>query len=117
MTTHRGMFLRSSRDIEWVKRRGRRLSTNWFNLLACRRDDPATQVGIIVGRRFGVAVRRNQAKRIFRELVRHCHDDLLPGHLVLVFPKRDALIQPYAELKRIWEASLLRCHLLRPRSD
>jgi ribonuclease P protein component len=63
-----------------------------------------------------VAVRRNRAKRIFRELVRQFHRELLPGHAVLIFPKRDALAQPYAELRRMWETVLLRADLLRPRS-
>jgi hypothetical protein len=30
------LFLRSSRDIEYVKQHGRRISTALFNLLVCR---------------------------------------------------------------------------------
>ena len=112
-----GIFLRASRDIETVKRHGRRVSTTIFNLLAYKMDDAPSRVGIVVGRRFGNAVRRNRAKRVFRELVRHLHKDLIPGQAVLVFPKREALLQPFEELKRLWAASLQRIHLLRPRSD
>ena len=65
--THRGdgIFLRSSRDIQIVKQHGRRISTGLFNLLAYKMDDAPSRVGIIVGKRFGNAVRRNRAKQSF----------------------------------------------------
>ncbi len=110
------IFLRSNRDIEIVKHHGRRITTALFNLLACKMDDGPTRVGIIVGKRFGNAVRRNRAKRIFRELVRQLHPDLVPGRGVLVFPKRDALLQSRDELVQAWRGSLERLHLLRPRA-
>lgn len=110
------IFLRTSRDIEMVKRHGRRMSTALFNLLAYRMGDAPSCVGIVVGRRFGDAVRRNRAKRVFRELVRQVHRDLVPGQALLVFPKREAMAQPHATLKQVWETSLHRGHLLRPRS-
>jgi ribonuclease P protein component len=111
------LFLRASRDIECVKRLGRRSSTTLFNLLATKMDQSPTRVGIIVGRRFGNAVKRNRAKRVFRELVRALRPELLPGHGVLVFPKREALLQPHEELKQFFEAELRRSRLLRPRSN
>jgi len=112
----KGIFLRTSRDIETVKRHGRRISTTLFNLLAYKMDEAPSRVGIVVGKRFGNAVRRNRAKRVFRALVRQLHRDLVPGLALLVFPKREALLQPSEELTRIWETSLHRAHLLRPRS-
>ena len=110
------IFLRTSRDIEAVKRHGRRMSTALFNLLAYRMDDAPSRVGIVVGKRFGDAVRRNRAKRVFRELVRQVHQNLVPGQALLVFPKREAIAQPHTTLKQVWEASLQRGQLLRPRS-
>jgi ribonuclease P protein component len=110
------VFLRASRDIETVKRHGRRISTALFNLLAYKMDDAPSRVGIVVGKRFGNAVRRNRAKRVFRALVRQLHQQLIPGQALLVFPKREAILQPSEELKRMWEASLQRAHLLRPGS-
>jgi ribonuclease P protein component len=107
------LFLRSSRDIDYVKQHGRRISTALFNLLICRTGVGGGQVGIIVGRRFGNAVRRNRAKRIFRELTRQIRADLLSEPAVLVFPKRDALSQPFATLEVAWRSSLARQHLLR----
>ncbi len=111
-----GIFLRSNRDIQIIKQRGRRISTALFNLLACKMDDAPSRVGIIVGKKFGNAVRRNRAKRIFRELVRQLHPDLVPGRGLLVFPKRDALLQSRDELVQAWRSSLERLHLLRPRA-
>jgi len=110
------IFLRSNRDIEIVKHHGRRITTVLFNLLVCKMDDGPTRVGIIVGKRFGNAVRRNRAKRIFRELVRQLHPDLVPGRGLLVFPKRDALLQSRDELVQAWRGSLEHLHLLRPRT-
>lgn len=107
------IFLRSNRDIQAVKSHGRRLSTTFFNLLACKMDDAPTRVGIIVGRRFGNAVRRNRAKRVFRDLARQLYPDLMPDCGLLVFPKRDALLQSREELTHVWKSSLERMHLLR----
>lgn len=104
----RGLFLRSSRDIEFVKQHGRRLSTAFFNLLACRIEGESSRVGIVVGRRFGSAVRRNRAKRLFRELTRQVRSQLVAGQDLLVFPKREALTQPFNVLSEAWRVSLKR---------
>ena len=106
------LFLRTSRDIEYVKQHGRRLSTACFNLLVCKTDAGASRVGIIVGKRFGIAVRRNRAKRLFRELTRHVRGELVSNHDLLVFPKRDALGLPFADLMKAWRATLGRQGLL-----
>jgi ribonuclease P protein component len=106
------LFLHTSRDIEYVKRHGRRLSTACFNLLVCKSEAGASRVGIIVGKRFGIAVRRNRAKRLFRELTRQIRGELMPGHALLVFPKRDVLILPFEELRKTWRATLARQGLL-----
>ncbi len=101
-------FLRASRDIEYVKQHGRRLSTACFNLLVCRTGTGSSRVGIVVGKRFGIAVSRNRAKRLFRELTRQVRGELTSGHALLVFPKRDALTLPFEELKSRWRAALRR---------
>ncbi|MCP9472104.1 MAG: ribonuclease P protein component [Nitrospira sp.] len=110
-----GIFLRASREIETVKRHGRRVSTELFNMLIYTMEDGPARVGIIVGRRFGNAVRRNRAKRVFRELVRQCHHDFIPGQAILVFPKREALMRPFHELAVAWGATLRRANVLRSR--
>lgn len=72
-------------------------------------------VAVIVGKRFGNAVRRNRAKRVFRGVVRLMYGDLLQGHALLVFPKREALSQPSELLRQAWTESLRRLQLLRQR--
>ena len=111
----RSFFLRASRDIEYVKEHGRRLSTACFNLLVCRTPDARTsRVGIVVGKRFGIAVRRNRVKRLFRELARQVRDELASDHALLVFPKREALALPFKELKNMWRSTLRRQGVLNP---
>jgi ribonuclease P protein component len=109
----RSFFLRASCDIEYVKQHGRRLSTGCFNMLICRTADARpSRVGIVVGKRFGIAVRRNRVKRLFRELSRQVRGDLAADHELLVFPKRDALALPFEHLKSLWLATLRRQGLL-----
>lgn len=74
-----------------------------------------SNVAVIVGKRFGNAVRRNRAKRVFRGLTRQTYGDLLSGQALLVFPKREALSQSSGTLRQVWVESLHRLHLLRQR--
>lgn len=111
------IFLRASREIEAVKRCGRRLSTDVFNVLICTMGDGQTRFGIVVGKRFGNAVRRNRIKRVFRALIRECHAELVPGHAAIVFPKREAMALPFKSLKQVWRHALERVKLLRSRCE
>ena len=107
----RSKFLRASRDINYVKQHGRRLSTTTFNLLVCRTEGDS-RVGIVVGRRFGTAVSRNRAKRLFRELTRQVYGQLTKGYSLLIFPKRDAITLPFHSLKENWCETLKRQGIL-----
>ena len=108
----RSFFLRASRDIEHVKQHGRRLCTACFNLLVCKTEAEHSRVGIVVGKRFGIAVRRNRVKRLFRELSRQVRNELAADHALVVFPKREALTVPYEELKTLWRSTLRRQGIL-----
>lgn len=105
-------FLRSSRDIERVKRSGRRVSTALFNLLVHRSERPDSRLAIIVGKRFGTAVRRNRAKRLFRELGRQVRPSLLPGLDCVVFPKREIFSRSFVALQEAWVLALRQQGLL-----
>ena len=107
------LFLKRSRDIEYVKQHGHRISTALFNLVICHTDMDGSRVGIVVGRRFGRAVNRNRAKRLFRELTRQVRGQLISGHSLVVFPKRDSIAQPFTILKEAWFSTLQRQRLLR----
>jgi ribonuclease P protein component len=111
------LFLKRSRDIEYAKEHGRRISTALFNLVICRTDVNGSRVGIVVGKRFGGAVSRNRVKRLFRELTRQLRGQLLPGHALVVFPKRDSIAQPFVVLKEVWLSALQRQRLLRIHED
>ena len=113
----RDLFLKRSRDIEYAKEHGRRISTALFNMVICRTDVSDSRVGIVVGKRFGGAVSRNRVKRLFRELTRQLRGQLLPGHALVVFPKRDSIMQPFAILKGVWLSALQRQRLLRAHED
>ncbi|MCX5729691.1 MAG: ribonuclease P protein component [Nitrospirae bacterium] len=113
----RDLFLKRSRDIEYAKQHGRRISTALFNVVICRTDVSDSRVGIVVGKRFGGAVSRNRVKRLFRELTRQLRGQLLPGHALVVFPKRDSIAQPFAVLKEVWLSSLQRQRLFRGHED
>ena len=109
----RDLFLKRSRDIEYVKQHGHRISTALFNLVICRTDMDGSRVGIVVGKRFGGAVSRNRVKRLFRELTRQVRGQLISGHSLVVFPKRNSIAQPFAVLKEVWFSTLQRQRLLR----
>lgn len=113
----RDLFLKRSRDVEYAKEHGRRISTALFNMVICRTDVSDSRVGIVVGKRFGGAVSRNRVKRLFRELTRQLRGQLLPGHALVVFPKRDSITQPFAILKGVWLSALQRQRLLRTHED
>jgi ribonuclease P protein component len=113
----RDLFLKRSRDIEYAKKHGRRISTAFFNMMICPTDVTATRVGIVVGKRFGGAVSRNRVKRLFRELTRQAQGQLIEGQARVVFPKRESILQPFAVLKAAWFGSLQRQRLLRTQED
>ena len=118
----RAFFLRNSAAIERVKKQGRRFQTQLFNLLACPAPTPLqpseesrpSRIGIVVGKRLGQAVVRNRAKRIFRELARLVRPRLIPDRHLLVFPRREALAVPHAQLREVWLEALRRERLLAP---
>jgi ribonuclease P protein component len=123
----RRFFLRNSAEIERVKKEGRRLQTPLFNLLACpaatTQSGPHeeahrhSRIGIVVGKRLGQAVARNRAKRIFRELARWVRPRLVPARDLLVFPRREALTVPHAQLRDVWLSALRREGLLASTED
>ena len=106
-------FLKRSRDIQLIKKNGRRVSTGLFNLQISPGVPQDATMGIVIGRRFGTAVRRNRAKRLFRELGRAVRPDLVPGYAFLVFPKRECLNLPFMELQQVCPGTLQRQRLAR----
>jgi ribonuclease P protein component len=106
LSTSRLLFLRQSADIDRVKKLGRRCQTSLFTMLTYPSGLPYTRVGIVVGKRFGLAVKRNRVKRVFRELARQCCGELVEGQDVLFFPRRESLNIRHAFLRTAWEKTL-----------
>ncbi len=113
LSTSRLLFLRQSADIDRVKKLGRRCRTSLFTMLSYPSGLPYTRVGIVVGKRFGLAVKRNRVKRVFRELARHSCRELIEGQDVLFFPRRESLQVRHALLRKAWEKTLQQEGVLR----
>ncbi len=107
-------FFKKGFDFERVKRRGQRMQTPHFTLVFIERPHASTRMGIIVGRRFGKAVLRNRAKRVFRELARTTRIEFLGGKEFLIFPKRKALQSRHCTLREAWRVALAEAGLLDP---
>lgn len=108
-------FLKKGTDFARVKREGRRRQSVHFNLVYCSTAGPGTGFGIVVGHRFGNAVKRNRAKRIVRELVRATKESFVEGKDCVVFPRRAMLDTDHATLKDAWlsvlgQEKLIACH-------
>lgn len=108
--------LHISADIECVKRRGKRIQTDLFNLVFCQSPTDSVRVSVIVGRRLGKAVERNTAKRIFRELARQSSRDFVETVDMLIFPKRTVLTEPRQKVRDCWTLTLRKIGLL-PSAD
>ena len=113
--TSRFARLHTHADIERVKRCGKRVHTELFNLVFCASPTDRVRVGVIVGRRLGKAVKRNRVKRIFRELARHSSRDLAVVDM-LVFPKRAVLTEDRRKVHACWDTTLKHAGLL-PSTD
>ena len=77
--------LRRKRDFERVYADGVRVRTRNIILYVLPNDLPHSRVGVVTGRRVGKAVRRNRARRLFREAFRrNRHRLTCPCDLVLI---------------------------------
>jgi len=78
--------LRSAKDFEKLRKKGKRIDCGCFIWQILERDDLGPRrLGVIASRRVGNAVIRNRAKRVFREIFRLNQDNLPPcSDLVIV---------------------------------
>ena len=108
------LFMKKGVDFNRVKRRGQRRQTPHFNLVFVDRPDASPRLGIIVGRRFGKAVLRNRAKRVFRELARTTRIEFVDGKEFLIFPKRKVLQSRHGTIRLAWRVTLTEAGILSP---
>lgn len=102
-----GIFIRRGEDYSRIKRDGRRLATTFFTVLVAPSTMKHNRFGIVVGRRFGKAVIRNRAKRIFRELARlSSKAQISSAQDYVVFPRRACLTVNHETLVKTWMETL-----------
>ena len=83
--------VRKRREFLHIQENGSRVTLpSAIVLLAARSDDGPARLGITVTRKFGNAVARNRAKRLFRELFRRVSPLLPNGVDFVVIPKTSA---------------------------
>lgn len=95
--------VRSGRDFQRVRRRGRQVGGRLLALGYIRRPAPGRdaplRAGFAVGKRVGGAVVRNLVKRRLREIVRRAQGSLAPGWDVILNARPPAAEATYAELE------------------
>jgi ribonuclease P protein component len=84
-------------------------------LLSARADDGLARLGITVTRKFGNAVARNHAKRLFRELFRRATTFLPKGVDFVVIPKTS--VASSLSLARLYDEWTRAAGLLGARAD
>ena len=106
--------LRSPRDFQRTRRRGRSVSGAYLTLHYARQaGDPApARVGFSVGKRVGNAVMRNRVKRRLREAIRRLLADVPPGWDLVLAGKPGAAQAEYAALAGEARALLARAGML-----
>lgn len=106
--------LRSPRDFQHTRRRGRGVSGAYLTLHYVRQaGDPApARAGFSVGKRVGNAVMRNRVKRRLREAVRRLLADVPPGWDLVLAGKPGAAQAEYAALAAEVRELLVRAGLL-----
>lgn len=97
----RDLRLRSPREFQRVRKRGRSLTTPYLVLVLDRNALEHNRYGFAVGRRVGKAVWRNRIKRWMREAVRTYHPRLQQGYDIVLIA-RGRMAEPdlsYATVK------------------
>ena len=85
--------IRRRRDFEHILANGARSSDARLKVWVSDNGLEVSRLGLIVGRRFGNAVRRNRAKRILREAFRLSRADLPAGLDILCSPRAGVELQ------------------------
>ena len=106
--------VRSSRDFQHVRRKGRHVSGALVAVGYARRDQPdaPARVGFSVSKRVGGSVQRNRVKRRLREIVRRLLVELPAGGDVIVTAKPSSASATYDELAADLRVLLVRSGLL-----
>jgi ribonuclease P protein component len=107
----RHQHIRQRTEFQQVYDRGRKHQGRYMIVFTLPRAGHPTRLGIAATRKMGIAVERNRAKRLVRELFRH--HPAPSGFDIVVVPRRPLVGAPFANLEAEYVATLGR---LRPGS-
>jgi ribonuclease P protein component len=96
-----------------LHRDGVKIDTASFRVVYRQNRLSRSRFATIVNRKFGTAVKRNQAKRRARSLFDRVQKKISPACDLLVYPKNTMLTHPYAVLVRDFEQALKSADLLK----
>jgi ribonuclease P protein component len=104
----RQQHIRQRSEFQEVYDRGRKHQGRHWLLFTLARAGQPTRLGIAATRKLGIAVVRNRAKRLVRELFRR--HPAPPGLDIVVVPRRSLLDAPFSSLEADYVATLARVH-------
>ena len=102
LTLPRAARLRKTYQYDMVRAYGKKKRGSLFQLLSFSTSEKETACGIIVSRRVGGAVVRNQIKRRFRDLYRRERAHLFPGLWISIIATPKAASATIGELYAEW---------------
>jgi len=100
-------------DFQRVWDSGKSWSHPLIILRAAANDKGTCRFGFVAGKKIGKAVRRNRAKRLLREAVRHRLPAIAPGWDIILISRAGAEQAAFKEIDAAVENVLKHAHLVR----
>ncbi len=94
--------LREEKAVRKVYRHGKRKTSNYLTLLYLENKCLQVNYAIHVRKKFGIAVRRNRIKRVFRELLLR-FKEILSGYDIIILPRKKADELEFSQLYQCLE--------------
>ena len=101
-------------DYERAYATGIRIHARFMTLFVVGNGGAISRLGVAATRKLGVAVERNRAKRLAREVFRR--HKIESGLDIVIVPRREMLDAPFASLETDYTDALERRHRERPRT-
>ncbi|MFQ5455774.1 MAG: ribonuclease P protein component [Nitrospirota bacterium] len=91
---------------------GKRIKTVYFHFIYRKNLSGYTRTMIIIGKRFGNAVKRNRMKRVFREVLRLEKENIISGVDIIILPKNKAMKADFHFLRMVFKDIIKRESLI-----